>query len=235
MTPNKTLHFNFLLEEEYRSSSPLRMRFIMPVLGVLCLLGPLVFWLQEFSQVSTNTSKKQVLQAEMASLKPSHEAYLKEKAEVKELNAQLQQMAFYRASKNLVGETLGNLANTVSSRIQLTRLELQTQTEPPLVGLQVRPKTVLDLVKLCPTNQTEAVKFRLMGRAVQTGGNPVEVNRFLQALQGSAFATLLDASIKPKVSFKEEASPATGRVGEAEQQEVVSFEIEYECLPRRFK
>lgn len=235
MTHNQALHFNFLLDEERVSSSPLRLRFILPVLGVLCLLAPLVVWVQESSHLNTVASRKPLLEAEIANLKMQHEAFLKEHAEVRELTAQLQQLDFYRASKNPVGQTLANLTNCVSSRIQLTKLELLTQTAPPLPGRQVRPKTALDLAKLCPTNQAEAVTLRLYGRSLQTGGNPVEVNRFLQLLQGSAFASLLDTSNKPVVSFREEPAAFGARSGETSQQEVVSFEILYECLPRRFQ
>jgi len=235
MSHNQSLHFNFLLEEERVSSSPLRMKFILPVLGVLCLLAPLALWIQEAASLSAVASKKAVFEAGIANLKAHHEVFLKKSAEVKELTAELQQFAFYRASKNVVGETLAHLTNCVSSRIQLTKVELLTQTSAPFSGPQVRPKLALDLVKLCPTNQMESVTLRLSGRAVQAGGNPVEVNRFLQALQGKAFASLLDPSSKPKITFRDEAAAFSSRPGEGSPQEVVAFEIVYECLPRRFQ
>lgn len=233
--PKNSLHFDFLLDEERLSSSPLRMRFIVPVLGVLCLLAPLVVWVQESSQMNGVLSRKQLLDVEIQHLKPSHDLFLKSSAEEKELTAQLQQLAFYKKSKNIVGVTLANLANCVSRCIQLTKLELLTQTPPPFAGPQVRPKTALELSKLCSTNSMDAVSLRLIGRFVQDGDNPAELNRFLQALQGNAFTSLVSQVSKPRVEYKEEGSTVARRPGEGYQQEIYSFDIYYECLPRRFQ
>jgi|GEM_PF-3993204 len=237
MNDKNPLHFDFLLDSERLSSSQLRLCFIVPVFAVLCLLAPLVVWVQESSQANGIHSRKQLLDVEIASLKTKHEHVLKARAEEKELTAQLQQLGFYRTSKNAVGATLANLTNCVSSRIQLTELRLLTQTSAPFNGPQVRPKNALELAKLCPTNQTEEVTLRLVGRSVQPGDNPnpVEVNRFLQAFQTPAFSSLVSQTKKPKVSFQEEASSSSAPLGEGNQQEFVSFEIIYECLPRRFQ
>jgi Tfp pilus assembly protein PilN len=236
MNDKNSLHFDFLLDTERVSSSPLRLRFIVPVLGLLCLLAPLAVWVKESSHMDGIFSKKQLLQTEIANLKASHEGVLKEMAEVKEMKAQLQQLGFYRNSKHMVGETLAGLTNCVSSRLQLTKLELLTQTPAPsFTGPQVRPATAIELAKLCPTNLMDAVTLRLSGRSVQSGGNPVEVNRFLQALQGKAFASLISPARKPKVTFQEEAASFASRQGSGASQEVVSFEITYDCLPRRFE
>jgi hypothetical protein len=235
MTDKNSLHFDFLLDEERVSSSPLRLRFIAPVLGMLCLLAPLVIWVQEWSQTNGIASKKQLLNVEIEQMKPNYDLFLKSSAEEKELTAQLQQLGAYRKSKSAVGATLASLTNCVSIHIQLTRLELLTQTPPPYSGPQVRPRTALDLTRLCPTNVADAVSLRLAGRSIQSGGNPVEVNRFLNALQGPAFSSLVNQARKPKVSFQEEAVSFSSRSGEGNQQEIVLFEIIYECLPRRFQ
>lgn len=235
MNNKNSLHFDFLLDEERVSSSQLRMRFILPVLGLLCILVPLVVWVQESSQMNRIVSKRQLLDAEIANLKTKHVYVLKESADEKELTAQLQQLGAYRKSKQVVGSILASLTNCVSSRIQLTRLELLTQTPPPFSGPQVRPRTALDLTKLCPTNGVDSVSLRLAGRSIQSGGNPVEVNRFLNALQGPTFSSLINQAKKPKVSFQEEAASLSASSGEGTQQEIVLFEIAYECLPRRFQ
>ena len=235
MNDKISLHFDFLLDEERVSSSALRLRFIAPVLGMLCLLGPLVVWVQEWSQMNGAASNKQLLNVEIEQLKPNHDLFLKSSAEEKELTAQLQQLGYYRKSKHVVGATLASLTNCVSSQIQLTRLELLTQTPPPFGVPQLRPKTALEVSKLCPTNGSDIVSLRLAGRSFQSGGNPVEVNRFLNALQGPAFSSLVNQARKPKVSFQEEAVSFSSRSGEGNQQEIVLFEIIYECLPRRFQ
>lgn len=236
MSNTNALHFDFLLDSERVSSSPLRIRFIVPVLGLLCLLAPLAVWLQESSEVDGLSSKKKLLETEIAQLKASHDGVLKEMAEEKEIQAQLKQLGFYRNSKSMVGATLAGLTNCVSSRIQLTKLELLTKTPPPLFsGPQVRPANAMELSKLCPTNLMDVVTLRFSGRSIQTGGNPVEVNRFLQALQGNAFASLIAPAQKPKVTFQEETSSFASRQASGTSHETVSFEITYECLPRRFE
>jgi Tfp pilus assembly protein PilN len=235
MNDKNSLHFDFLLDEERFSSSQLRMRFIVPVLGVLCLLAPLVVWVQESSQMNGVGSRKQLLNVEIERVKPNYDLFLKSSAEEKELTAQLQQLGAYRKSKSVVGATLASLSNCVSSQIQLTELRLLTQTSAPFNGPQARPKNALELTKLCPTNQIEGMSLRLAGRSIQSGGNPAEVNRFLNALQGPAFSSLINQARKPKVSFQEEASSLSAHLGEGNQQEIVLFEIVYECLPRRFQ
>lgn len=237
MNDQNPLHFDFLLDSERRSSSQVRLRFILPILGVLCLLVPLVVWIQESSRANGMVSRKQLLDVEIGNLKAKHESFLKVCAEEKELTAQLQQIGFYRTSKNVVGATLANLTNCVSSRMQLTELRLLTQTAASFSGSQVRPKNALELAKLCTTNQMEEVTLRFVGRSIQSGGNPnpVEVNLFLQKIQAPEFSSLINQKKKPKVSFQEEASSFLARSGEGNQQEIVAFDIIYDCLPRRFQ
>lgn len=233
MNDNKPLHFDFLLEEERVSSSPLRLRFLLPVLGVLCLLGPLVCWQVESSALGDLAARKQSLEGEITRLKPGHELVLKDRAEEKELAAQLQQLSYYRASKNPLGAALGNLTNCVTSLIQLTELHLKTQMPPPLPSLQPKPKNALELGKLCPTNLTDQVTLYMKGRSIQQGGKPTEVHRFQQALQDKAFSNLVNQASRPAVKFTQEVGYAA-RPGEV-LQDIVLFEITYEALPRRFQ
>lgn len=231
MNEKRSLHFDFLLESERFSPSPLRLRFIIPVVGVLCLLGPLVCWQLDSAALNGIVSKKQSLEAEIAKLKSNHELVLKDRADEKELSAQLQQLGFYQLSRHVVGHVFANLTNCVTSAIQVTELRLTSQTPPGQSGPQPRPKTAVELAKLCPTNLMDAVSLQLRGRYYQSGVDPVELNRFLLALQGSAFTSLV-TQVNRKVDYREDP---TRNQGESARMDVYSFEINYECLPRRFQ
>jgi hypothetical protein len=231
MNDKNSLHFDFLLDAERVSSSSLRLRFLIPVIGVLCLLIPLVVGQLDSSTLNGITSKKLLLDAEVAKLKNSHELVLKDRAEEKELTAQLQQIGFYQSSKNPVGATLAHLTNCVTSQLQLTELRLTTQMPPPLAAPQLRPKNVPELAKLCPTNTLDAFVLQMKGRYYQSGVEPLELNRFLLALQGNAFTSLVSQANR-KVDYREESGRASG---ESTIRDVYAFDVTYECLPRRFQ
>jgi len=231
MNEKKSLHFDFLLEEERLSSSPLRLRFMIPVVGFLCLSSSLVLWQLDASAFTANTSQKKVLEEEIAKLKSSHELVLKDRAEAKELAGQLEQLGYYQHSKNVVAATLAQLTNCVSSQIQLTELILKSDMPTPQGMGQPKPKTPLDLAKLCPTNVLESVSLQIKGRYYQTGVVPVELNRFLLALKGDTFTSLV-TQVNRQVDYQEDA---TKRRSESKELDIYSFTISYECLPRRFQ
>lgn len=231
MNNTNALHFDFLLDSERFSPSSLRLRFIIPVMGLLCLLIPLVVAQLDSSNVSAISAKKLLLEAEVSRLKNSHALVLKDRAEEKELAAQLQQLGLYQCSKNPVGATLAHLTNCVSRQIQLTELRLTTQMPAPLGAPQLRPKNVLELSKLCPTNTLDAFVLQMKGRYYQSGVEPLELNRFLLALQGNAFTSLV-SQVNRKVDYREEAGRASG---ENPAMDVYAFDVTYDCLPRRFQ
>jgi len=231
MNLNKSLHFDFLLESERLSSSPLRLRFIIPVFGFLCLSSSLVVWQMDYSEGKANTLQKKDLETEISKLKNNHELVLKNRGETKELLGQLEQLKYYQHSKNRVGETLAYLTNCFTSNIQLTELALTTQM-PSLVGAaQPKPKTALDIAKLCPTNMLEAVTLRFKGRYYQSGVVPVELNHFLSALKGNAFTSLV-TQVNRQVDYQEDTSRNRN---ESKEMDVYIFDINYQCLPRSFQ
>jgi hypothetical protein len=231
MNQNKSLHFDFLLETERLSSSPLRLRFMIPVVGFLCLSAALIVWQVDYSSWNASVLSKKKTEEEIAKLKSSHEAVLKDRAEIKELSGQLEQLKYYQHSKNLVGATLAYLTNCVTSNIQLTELAIASQMPPPVNTGQAKPKTPLDLAKLCPTNTLEAVNLRFKGRYYQSGVTPVELNKFLAELKGNAFTSLV-TQVNRQVDYQEDTAKNRG---ESKEMDIYSFEINYECLPRRFQ
>lgn len=231
MNPNKSLHFDFLLESERFSSSPLRLRFMIPVVGFLCLASSLVVWQLDSSHSHAITLQKKSLETDIAKLKSSHELVLKDRAEAKELAGQLEQLKYYQHSKNHVGGVLSSLTNCVTRNIQLTELAFSTQMPHPLGAGQPKPKTPLDIAKLCPTNTLEAVNLRFKGRYYQSGVVPVELNKFLAALSGNAFTSLV-TQVNRQVDYQED--PSRNR-SESKEMDIYTFDINYECLPRRFQ
>jgi hypothetical protein len=231
MNENKSLHFDFLLENERFSSSPLRLRFMIPVVGFLCIASALVIWQLDASAFSADAAEKKSLEADIAKLKSSHVLVLNDRTEAKELKGQLEQLGYYQHSKNVVGKALAQLTNCVSSQIQLTELILKSDMPTPKGMGQPKPKTPLDLAKLCPTNALESVSLQIKGRYYQTGVVPVELNRFLLALKGDTFTSLV-TQVNRQVDYQEDT---TKRRVESKELDIYSFTISYECLPRRFQ
>jgi len=231
MNEKKSLHFDFLLANERFSSSPLRLRFMIPVVGFLCLSSALVLWQIDASALTASTSQKKVLEEEISNRKNSHELVLKKRMEKTEWVGQLEQLKYYEHSKNCVGGTLVGLTNCVTRNIQLTELTLTTQMASPVGAALPKPKTPLDLAKLCPTNTFEAVSLRFKGRYYQSGIVPVELNRFLSALKRNTFTSLV-TQVNRQVDYQEEPSR---NIGESKEMDEYTFDIVYECVPRRFQ
>ena len=69
MNENKSLHFDFLHETERFSPSPLRLRFMIPIVGFLCISSALVVWQIDAGDVNHSKLQKKSLEEQIANLK----------------------------------------------------------------------------------------------------------------------------------------------------------------------
>ena len=213
------LHLNLLKEEERYSSSPIRLRVMLPLLTSLAVFGVFLWWLLLILGVHGQIQLKADLEQTITSLKSSHAAMLSSRAQEQEYQSITQQLNFYIHSKNRYGEALQRLPEEVPASIQFTELRMS----PPQPAAPSLSQT-----QQAPTNTFEQVSLRIAGR---TGGDrPSEgVNRLLAALRSPAFTNVFKSAVIPKGAFRLDTMPRSIK------RDTLLFEIICECVPREFK
>lgn len=215
------LHLDLLKDEERLSSSPIRLRVMLPLMTSLFLLSTLLVW--TLLGIRLRSQHKLVIDTENAvqSASPVHASVLASRETEKETRAVIQQLMLYQHSRNAYGTTLANIANYVPTNIQFAEMSIPLPQVPPDVS---RPGTL----PAAPTNIQENVTLRISGRI---GGNRASesINELLCALRSEPFTNAFRAVSIPKGAFRLDSSrgPSGG--------DALLFEIFCECAPRRFE
>ena len=228
VAPN--LHLNLLRDAEKMSSSPVRLRVMLPVLALLLCVGCAIWWAILFMQLMLLNGQLATIRTDLDGKKSAHSAILGEMAKVRDLQAELDQLVAYQHGRHAYGPLLAQLAEAMPTNVQLTAI---TIPEPPPQMLS-NPKNPKQPPLLGPTNTTESVSLRLTGRTEKSA--PVTV--LMDTLAGDAFKDWLvidktgaAAMQSPRVhSFRQEA-----RVSEETGHRLLAFDVEYRCQERRFE
>ena len=122
------LHLNLLRESERLSSSPVRIRVMLPVMAILACAGCLVWWATLATQLLVVRTQVSSLQDELAGKKSDHANILMQMAEAREKQAQLDQLQMYSAGRNAYGDVLARLAEVMPIRVQLTKIVIPEGT-----------------------------------------------------------------------------------------------------------
>ena len=214
-----SFHMNLLCETEKMSSSPIRLRVMLPVLALFAVMGMVVWWGTLTTQLMLMKSKTAAVEEELASKKGAHDAIVGSMNLANEESAQLQQLELYRAGCVRWGETFAAIAEMLPVKMQLVRLEIPEQ--PPQMLRD--PKNPKKPPLIGPTNDTEEVSLVLVGRAA----HETTIASFMESLDGEAFTNRLGkARVK---SVQQEAQPP--KPGEAR---LLAFELECRACGRRF-
>ena len=216
---NSSFHLNLLAESEKLSSSPIRLRVMMPILAILAIAGMAVWWGTLTTQLMLLRSKTSDVQGELAAKKGAHDEIVGSMLLANEEAAQLQQLEFYQGGCVRWGETFATIAEMVPVRMQLVRLEIP---EPPPQMLR-DPKNPKKPPLLGPTNDTESVSVVMTGRAARD----TTIVSFMESLEGAAFTNRLG-----RVSVRSvQHEPQPQKQGEAR---LIAFELECRASDRRF-
>ena len=210
-------HLNLLKETERLSSSPVRLRVLLPLLALLSCAGMVVWWGTIFTQLMVVKSQVQTLQENIQAKTKLHAEVLARQAEVREKTQQLEQLDFYRAGVRHLGEPLARLAEVMPLRIQLTELTI-SRLDPQ----DLKPKGA-KVPLFGPVENVETQKLVIVGRT--TKETPVVA--MMESLDAPDFATLVTKDKKIK-SFKQDLT--TTRDGKR----LLSFEVEYTMPERTF-
>lgn len=223
------LHLNLLRENEKVSSSPVRLRVMLPILTLLLCVGCALWWAMLFTQLLLLRAKVSSASADLDGKKAAHSAILAEMAKARDQQAELDQLLAYKNGRRTYGGLLAQLADVLPMRVQLTSLSIPEQAPMDLRNpLNPRLPALLG-----PTGTTERVTFRLKGRTAKSA----PVTTLMESLEGSAFKDWLvidkagpAALQSPRVhSFKQEATAAP------DAKRLLAFDVEYRCQDRRFE
>lgn len=177
----EAFHLNLLQPAEHVSSSPVRLRVILPLLAFFAGVGMVIWWGSLFAQRMLVQAKLKSLAAENATrnaaesdAKAQHAAYL-------ERSARLRQLDGYAASVRHIGPALAALAENMPVGIQLLDLSI---SEPPPQNLQPADRRLPPFRG--PTNVVEQQTLSLDGRTAK----PLYAGQLKRTLSDPMFAPL---------------------------------------------
>lgn len=209
-------HLNLLKSSEHVSSSPVRLRVMLPIFALLAVAGMALWALIVFGQLLLVKTQATGIDNDIESKKSSHVEVLSRMAFARELDLENEQLEFYRAGVRHLAEPLAELAEVMPLRVQLTELVVQ----PPAKQNLQPPGAKVPLFG--PVTNVETQKLVIVGRT--TKETPVVA--LMESLDSSEFSPLVTHTWKIN-SFKQDSSARDGR-------QLLSFEIEYVMPERRF-
>ena len=223
------LHLNLLRDAEKMSSSPIRVRVMLPILALLLCVGCAIWWAILFMQLMLLRGQLSTVKSDLGGKKSAHAAILEEMAKVRDQQAELDQLTAYSKGRRVYGPLLAQLAESMPTNVQLTAVSIP-EPEPQQL---TNPKNPRIPPLLGPTNTAEAVSFRLTGRTVKAA----PVTALMETLAGDGFKDwlVIDKSgaadrQSPRVhSFRQETRAAK------DGSRLLAFDVEYRCLERRFE
>ena len=210
-----SLHLNLLKSSELLSSSPVRLRIMLPVGALLACAGMLVWWGMLFTQLMLAKTQAQTIENDLAMKNKAHAEVIQQRDLARELKLQLEQLDYYRGGVRAVGEPLARLAEIVPLRVQLREVSIP---QPAVQNLLPKgAKTPL----FGPPDNVETQKLVIAG--LTTKETPVV--SLMESLE-TGFERLVTAERKIN-SFKQDSAEFDGR-------KLLSFEVEYTMPGRVF-
>ena len=210
-----SFHLNLLRTNEVLSSSPVRLRIMLPVGALLACAGLLVWWGILFTQIFLAKTQSHSIEEDLAAKNSAHSEAIQKRDLARELKLQLEQLEYYRSGVRSIGTPLAKLAEVVPLRVQLKELSIT----PPRPQVLLPPGAKVPLFG--PTENVETQKLVIAG--LTTKETPVV--SLMESLE-SGFETLVTSERKIN-SFKQDNAEMDGR-------KLLSFEVEYTMPARRF-
>jgi Tfp pilus assembly protein PilN len=213
---SSSFHLNLLKEQEKLSSSPVRMRIMMPVGALLVCTGMLIWWAIVFGQALVLKTQADNIESELIAKQNSNAEVIKKMELVRELQLQLEQLDYYRGGLRKIGEPLARLAEVIPLRVQITSIsvpDMKPQNLMPPVGR---------VPLFGPPTNVETQQLLIAGRT--TKETPVVA--LMEALDNAEFQPLVTTTRKVN-SFQQDSVEFEGR-------KLLSFELEYAMPERKF-
>ncbi len=229
-SPN--LHLNLLHASERQSSSPVRLRVMLPIFAALACVGCLVWWGVLACQLMLVKNQVATVKKDIAAKTAEHGGVLEQMAGLRNKQAELEQLKMYKNGRRTYGGVLKQIPNIVpEGKVQLLALEIPEPPPQNLLPPGAKPGPNVKPL-LGPTGTVENVSLRIMGRTAHDG----PVKEMMKALESPAFADSLVAAQKgADVEAARHARSWPDTSPEVRDQGFLAFEIEYRCVERRFE
>lgn len=214
-----SFHLNLLHRSEVLSSSPIRLRVMLPVLALLAGAAMALWWAVLFGQLMLVKMESSTIAEELTAKQKSHGQVIAQMQTAQELRLQLEQLDYYSNGVRHVAQPLAHLAEVMPLRVQLTELYYQ-----PLPPQQLKDPKNLRLPPLWgPKENCETQAIVIVGRT--TKETPLQ--SLMESLDDPNFAALLTPKKKIN-SFRQDSSSTRN------DRKLLAFEIEYTAPERRF-
>ena len=210
-----SFHLNLLRQNEVLSSSPVRLRIMLPVGATLACAGLLVWWGVLFTQIILAKTQAQGIEDDLTAKNSAHAEAIQKRDLARELKLQLEQLEYYKSGVRSIGEPLAKFAEIVPLRVQLKEMSISTPKP------QVLMPPGLKVPLFGPTENVETQKLVIAG--LTTKETPVV--SLMESLE-NGFEKLV-TSERHINSFKQDNADIDGR-------KLLSCEVEYTMPGRRF-
>ena len=214
---SSSLHLNLLKDTERLSSSPVRLRVMLPVGALFVCIGLTLWWAILFTQLLMVRTEAQSIDETLKAKSKAHAEAITRQDLVREMRQQLEQLTFYKNGVRAIGKPLAKLAEIMPLKIQMTELSFQS---PPL---DPPPKPGQKVIPFAPLTNVETQRLVIAGRTTKE----TPVMALMESLDTPDFNHLVTKDKRVK-SFRQDA--AAGKNG----QRLLSFEVEYTMPERRF-
>ena len=172
-----SFHLNLLKPSERLSSSPVRIRVIIPMMAFFSVVGMIVWWGSLFTSAKLKelTEQNEARRTNEKAARDMHAEYL-------ERVARLRQLDGYAASIRRIGPALAALAENMPVNVQLLDISI---SEPPPQNLKPAKPTLPPLRG--PTNTVERQTFTIEGRTAK----PLYAGKLKVTMKDPSFAPLV--------------------------------------------
>ena len=210
-------HLNLLKDSEKVSSSPIRLRVMMPIITLLACAGMIVWWGVLFSRAMMAKVSADSAAEEITAKTSAHSEVIERMALIKEMRLELEQLGYYSNAVVHVAEPLAKFAEVMPIRVQLTNLSIPAPL--PQVLKSPNPKIVL----WGPVENCETQKLVIAGRAVKE----VQFQQMIESLDAPEFERLVTREKDVKSFGLADDSATDGK-------RLLAFDVEYTMPARRF-
>ena len=210
-------HLNLLKTTEKLSSSPVRLRVMLPVVALFACLGMALWWAILFTQILMIKTEAQTIDEDVKAKSNAHAEAISRQDQVREMRQQLEQLTYYRMGVRAIGQPLAKLAEIMPLKVQLTELSFAPPpTDPP-------PKPGQKISPFVPMTNVETQRLVIAGRT--TKETPVVA--LMESLDSPNFEKLITRE-KHVRSFRQDVNAEKGK------RRLLTFEVEYTMPERRF-
>ncbi len=181
------LHLNLLHASERQSSSPVRLRVMLPIFSALACAGCLLWWGILKGQLMLVKKDMAAIQKDIDVITPIHADVTNDLNAISQMQFRRDQLSMYTNARHRYGDVLANVVSSSEEVSSGLKLQEMTIPEPKKQDLFVKNAKGKPVELPGPTNPVEIVVFQIRGSAPDD--KPVKecVKELLEKFKGPAF------------------------------------------------